>query len=271
MGKQNAPVIKEMLVGPEEALEWLANNKNNRTVSQRHVQALARLMTQGNFKFVGDPIRFDVDGNLLDGQHRLEAILASETEHRMVVITNLDPESNLYMDAGKVRSTGDQMKIALGAANGNQVAAISRVVMRWQAGDLLAQEITFTTPEVVEWAEPRLDILALAERNARAVRAVMPTSKAVCGAVFVQAHHLSPTDAETFFGRLADGADLDFANPIRALRETLLRRGRYDRLTPGDEVYRYVRAWNAWRNNEELTRIQTNRGGRLTMKHLVMR
>jgi hypothetical protein len=59
-------------ITPAMAREWLEKNiENNRGVGAQVVDAYARDMLAGKWYIPGDPIRFDEDGNLIDGQHRL--------------------------------------------------------------------------------------------------------------------------------------------------------------------------------------------------------
>lgn len=64
------------VVTPEKAQEVLnKHNGINRRINDAHVKALARNMARNTWLFNGDTIRFDVDGNLIDGQHRLSALV----------------------------------------------------------------------------------------------------------------------------------------------------------------------------------------------------
>ena len=55
----------------------LANNKGNRSLSKARVDQLVRDIRAGDWRPNGSTITIDADGNLLDGQHRLEAIKAA--------------------------------------------------------------------------------------------------------------------------------------------------------------------------------------------------
>ena len=70
--------IKEYLnltVSPELANHLLNNHyRQNRKVKKRVVEKYARDMKAGNWLFTGESIGIDVEGKILDGQHRLMAI-----------------------------------------------------------------------------------------------------------------------------------------------------------------------------------------------------
>jgi hypothetical protein len=253
----STPTVTTVTVTPELALEWLTRNNNNRTLSKKHVALLSAQMIANEFAFVGDPVRFDTDGRLLDGQHRLNAIIESEKAQQMVVITNLPPESQVYMDAGRKRSPGDQMTVALGIRNGNQAAAIVRTYIQWRDGVFLSEARKISIPEIVTWATDHEDLLVEATTRARRVSSAhVPTSVAVSGAVYLAAHKVNAEDAATFWDRLADGAELDADNPILTLRNGIMRRAKRERWTRVEEWAYYTRCWNTWRKNGRLEKLQ---------------
>lgn len=263
--------VLEVDVTPEMALEWLTANKNNRTVSKKHVAMLAGMMARNEYHFVGDPVRFDTEGHLLDGQHRLHAIIESETVQHMIVIVGLPAESQVFMDAGRRRSPGDQLQVALGIRNGNRAAAVVRTYIQWRDGVFISETRKVGIPEIVSWATDNQDVLLEATKAATKVSsASVPTSPAVSGAVYLAARKLNPADAATFWDRLADGIDLEATNPILVLRNGILRRARRDRWTRLEEWAYYTRCWNTWRKNGSLERLQGWRDG-ITAENLRLR
>lgn len=67
--------MRKVLVTPEMAQVWLDNARLNRSISKSHVQALRSEMAAGRWVPEQAPIRFDSDGLLWDGQHRLMALI----------------------------------------------------------------------------------------------------------------------------------------------------------------------------------------------------
>ena len=121
------PVVERMVVTPDQALEWLDNtNTNNRKVSDKHVQRLARDMTDGKWVLTHAGIAFDPEGTLLDGQHRLWAICFSGVAVEMFVWRNIEPQSMMAIDSGKARSLADILNIAgkNGDVGKNHLAAL---------------------------------------------------------------------------------------------------------------------------------------------------
>lgn len=94
-------------VGPTQAAEFLSANRRNRTPKKGLVDSIAIDMTEGMFRFNGDTVRFTSKGVLMDGQHRLRAIIASGVSVPMLIITGFDPEVMDTVDQGVTRTVVD--------------------------------------------------------------------------------------------------------------------------------------------------------------------
>ena len=94
-----------MQVTPEMARQWLANNHGNRNFSYENITKYAADMKSGAWKINGEGIRFRADGTLVDGQHRLKAILAANVPVWMSVTTGIPTEEATLYDRGRPRST----------------------------------------------------------------------------------------------------------------------------------------------------------------------
>jgi len=105
-------LVETKAVGPEVAAILLEGNTRNRPAKPQHIENLAREMTEGRFQYNGDTIRVDRNGNLLDGQHRLMAVVKSGTTHLMTIISGLDPEAFLTIDQGTRRTSADMLGVA---------------------------------------------------------------------------------------------------------------------------------------------------------------
>jgi hypothetical protein len=117
-----------MQVTPEIALSILTNkNCKNRNISKANLRNLTNAMLNGEWKLTNQGISFDRDGNLLDGQHRLQAIVESEVTCTMLVGKNMNPAIFNCIDTGKARTAGDTLDIA-GSTNGKTIAAAVKMV-----------------------------------------------------------------------------------------------------------------------------------------------
>lgn len=86
--------------------------KMNRSVSQGHVTRLATDMKSGMWGRNHQGLAFDKNDVLMDGQHRLWAVVESGATVMMQITYGLDREAQLTIDVGKGRSTVDVLAIA---------------------------------------------------------------------------------------------------------------------------------------------------------------
>lgn len=116
-------------ITPEIAKNYLAMNcDNNRRIQQRRVDVYAEMMKAGEWKLNGEGIHFDSNGHLLNGQHRLSAIVKSGVTVQMLVVKNAEGP----FDRGQTRSTSQ----ALGMAGlkeelaNNTMCAVAKLFIR---------------------------------------------------------------------------------------------------------------------------------------------
>lgn len=114
--------IEIVEVTPGIAAAWLDKNIKNRRKSTRHISQSVRDTKTGNWQLTGDSIKFDKNGTLVDGQHRLTACVESDTSFRTLVIYGLEPSTRNVIDTGKSRSNSDVLTMQ-GATNTIGVAA----------------------------------------------------------------------------------------------------------------------------------------------------
>ena len=99
-----------MLVTPEMAAEWLKTNTRNRTPNRDKLNKLKSDMTNGQFQLTHQSIAFDVDGNLIDGQHRLISLVETGVTVPMAVAYNAPVSPNL--DIGTKRTMKQSLYMA---------------------------------------------------------------------------------------------------------------------------------------------------------------
>lgn len=96
-------------ITPELARKWLENNCVNRTVTHARVEMYARDMTAGKWLLNGEPIVFNKDGKLVNGQHRLTAIIKCGLTIKMLVIKDVENADGVIYDRGRSRNTSDTL------------------------------------------------------------------------------------------------------------------------------------------------------------------
>lgn len=100
-------------VTPAIAEAWLANNNHNRNFNHKEVETYLRILKSGKWRRTHQAVAFDRNDILLDGQHRLRAIILSGMTVPVLVVINEDPENHEAIDCGKKRTPLDAMKLEL--------------------------------------------------------------------------------------------------------------------------------------------------------------
>ena len=113
-------VISVRELTPVHAAKILeSKNLSNRNINSARISEYSEAMKAGEWQFNGDPIRFTSDGILSDGQHRLTAVVRSGIPQTFLIIENMEKETRLTLDAGKVRNGGDTLAINMGVKSGD--------------------------------------------------------------------------------------------------------------------------------------------------------
>jgi hypothetical protein len=101
--------------GPDDAKRILAESQYQRRHSPGTVSKYARDMKTGKWEFNGAPIRYNGEGEghaeLLDGQHRLRALIEANMVMPFVVLVGIGKSSLRTMDDGKFRTLGNKFYI----------------------------------------------------------------------------------------------------------------------------------------------------------------
>jgi len=65
-------------ITPDKARKYLENNKDNRNIREKRVGAIARDIQSGKWEVTHQSVAFDKTGRVIDGQHRLTAIIKAD-------------------------------------------------------------------------------------------------------------------------------------------------------------------------------------------------
>jgi hypothetical protein len=102
----NLNITKETIT-PKKAMEWLKRNVNNRPLREKHCNRLSEAMKAKEWQLNGETIKFNGNGDLIDGQHRLKAIVIAGTPIESYIVRKLPHEAFDTIDTGAPRAVGD--------------------------------------------------------------------------------------------------------------------------------------------------------------------
>lgn len=247
-------------VTPAIAREWLARNPRNRNIIKAAVSSYKRDMLSGAWQMTGEAIKFDTDGNMIDGQHRCTAMATIEDESfaiPMMVVRGLPTDSQLVMDQGRKRTAGGQLEL-IGVHNASNLAASVKYLVHFDLGLFFvdSKKKVVSNGEIVNWVESHPHEVEAFNSMVKQLRKI-DAQPSVMGACFLMCFMTgSEAEAYEFFERLADGHGLYRGNPIYALREQLRiwqRSGR--KYEPRNYMAVTFQAWNDWMSGRERKRV----------------
>lgn len=234
-------------VGPSEARALLARNAHNRHLRPTHVHALADAMRRGEWELNGESIKLAADGALLDGQHRLAAVVESGRTIATLVVTGLPVETQETMDTGRRRRLADLLTIR-DVPYAHSTAATLTALHRFEATARFDASTTPTPAQALAMLEARPELetsVRLARRLTREIGG--PTG------VFAALHHVfrqrDADAADAFFANLMTGANLAPDDPILHLRRQVsrTRKDRSYAQRPNHVAALTIKAFNLWR------------------------
>ena len=104
--------LETVLLTPKMATELLEHNTLNRPLTQPHVDRIARQIENGKWQFNGDTIKISDDGMVLDGQHRLWAVILADKAVETILVTGIAREAFATIDTiRRARSGADILSL----------------------------------------------------------------------------------------------------------------------------------------------------------------
>ena len=104
--------FQQLAITPDEARSIIESNALYRNLNANIVRLYAEDMRQGRWLPTGDPIKFDDDGHLIDGMHRLSAIVQSGVTSELAVCRGVPREAVIAIDGGFNRTLTTALRIA---------------------------------------------------------------------------------------------------------------------------------------------------------------
>ena len=240
-------------ITPEIAAVWLDHDTHNRDIRPSNLAKIKRAIQSGRFRLNGESIKvtgasIEDPGTVVDGGHRLRAVVETDMPITTVVAWNTPLETQVTVDVGAGRKFADELKWR-GEQRPRDLAAALSALYRFERGDKYAggQKTPDASFE---------DLLELLEQHPHirecvttidSMRRAVPIPRGAMSATMYQLWRLSPADANVFFTLLRTGAGLDEGNPILLLRRALEKNARADRkMNVRHQLALTIKAWNFW-------------------------
>jgi hypothetical protein len=268
--REARPLRTEVLeVDVDTARQWLDSMAPNRKVSNTNLSNMVRAMEEGRWHTDGSPIKFDQTGRLVDGQHRLYAIIHTGIPQTFLVVWGVSELAMTTLDTGRTRNRADVIMIHdPSVVDVNNVAAATTMMLRWSKGarnNNLRNDYVSNDEVVVFYDEHKEDILEAVRHGRRVQHGVGAGSNQAFSLLWWLLSEKDAEDAEFFWDRLMDGQGLESGNPIYALRELLRREAMTastrERMRADVIIALTIKAWNAYRQGESIQLLRFKVGG----------
>lgn len=255
-------------VTPTVAAKWLQTQTRNRTPQIRAIAAYRSDMVAGRWKFSADPIRFDADGHLIDGQNRLTALSTvpdPDISLEFLVVRGLEPDAQLVMDQGARRTAAQQLGLQ-GVVNGAAMAAGARLALMWERDQLFrwqrgATDVV-TNNTVIDWVHANPEIIAVASARLSRVKAI--GLRASVGTAFtLRMGMVNADDTGRMFEEMYSLTNLPPGSPTLTMVKRI-QRVQNDpdlKMSEIDQLGFLIYTWNHWVAGRTAERLQRPKNG----------
>ncbi|MEN9717600.1 MAG: hypothetical protein RIQ99_478 [Pseudomonadota bacterium] len=245
------------IITPAIAHQMLKANTHNRTVSDNRVNQYVSDLVSGRWSVNGEAIKIASDGTLLDGQHRLLAVIKADTPLTTCVVRGLDIDHQNTMDIGRTRSVRDVLHIN-NVPNASTISSIANNIVRLKKS---AEISTFrfnsvSNVEMQEFIEKHPNIVHSAA--VAAAKTGNPVPKSVIGTMHYLANYVLNFGEEfdAFNGVLKTGIPTYDGDAAYYLREKVIRQRMSKTVyRPGDLLAMSMNAFEHFVSKKPCTKI----------------
>lgn len=251
--------IEKQLITVEFAEQLLLTNIKNRAISKFTVDKYASDIIKGNWmQDTGELIKVSKNGKLLDGQHRLRAIIKADMPVSMHIAYGLEEDIFKTIDSGKKRNPSDVFRINDIHYSCRLPGAIKTyIVLKMGYQNSESSSSNTTTSDLLNTYYERTDFWNWNATNSdRLYQAfsciITPSTISGMHALF---YDLSPEMAADFMEQLCTGQNVK-NNVIMLLRKKLTDdKLSVKKVTISIKNGWIIKTWNYYRKGKQVKRI----------------
>jgi hypothetical protein len=246
-------------ITPDLAAKWLNHITNPRILSHGVIEAYARDMKAQDWPESGETIKWDVEDNCFDGEHRLRACVLAGVPFESWVIVGLPKQAKDTVDLGHKRTLAQVLRNN-GERYGRNLAGAATLLWRWQRGReaLIDTTIRPTHAELIHLIDndPQLRTSTELVHGSYSKAARLSRSATVPTLIHFIGSKNHGDKATAFVAQVHYGTDIDFGDPAYALREKLIQLNQeQNRFKQREMLGLWIPSWNAYAQNKPLRRI----------------
>lgn len=250
------------VIDPVTAKKYLKKNSKNRKINMASVNTYAKELMNGNWVFNGETIIISSKGHILDGQHRLKAVVQTGMTIVCVVVRGIKESAFDTLDQGWKRSNGQILTIE-GYKHGNTLAATIKGVYSYDKGFNLKDRIDGAfTPKMMKTAMSGMKGIENSVTFAMKHKKGSLFTQTVVASLHFIFSRINKDDATLFMNAILTG---DHKGNMELLK---LRNHFINLKLNGVKINRnrpyvcgvLIKGWNAFRNNKKMHDFEYKKG-----------
>lgn len=251
---KKAPHSEVVALTPVLASLLLERNKINRNLSKFNCETIKNDILADRWMFNGESLTVSNTGELLDGQHRCQAVIDTRKTILVNIAFGAQNRARFTIDIGRPKSAPNFLHMKGYTDTNNLSAAVALILQYNKTGTVPINFARATKTEIVAAVDELrgIQISIDAVREATKKRLGSRSVLAFCHYVFKKKSGAEAADE--FMARLIEGDGLRKDSPIFRCRERLIGLDSGARANVRSEVV--FRAWNAWRRGETVSAIR---------------
>ncbi len=250
--------LTTMTITPSMAKSILENNFKNRRVNKNKVDQYANDMLSGKWKSnTGENLKITKSGRFIDGQHRMLAVIQSNTSIEFELRTGVSDDAHHVIDTGKSRSTADIFYMS-DIKNGNSICAFINVYLTLKKGYASiysANGNKNTSQNILYYYNQNPEYFQTIGNNVtnwyQSFGKILTTS--LIGGFYLYLKDINENDATEFMNQLCTGANIT-NNAILLLRKKLIndKTSRLNKMPRRLKNALIIKTWNYFRKNQDI-------------------
>lgn len=254
--------FKEQLITPTIAKQYLEANIRNRSVKMAIVLRYANEMSIGQWKRdTGETIKISKTGIILDGQHRLLALIKANVSLKFHVATGIEDSVFDVIDTGSTRNATDCFKIE-GIKHGNTIPSIMSKYYLLKTFKSTSRNTNnrLTIPSLLKMYYEReaywQDTAAQTHKWYLTFAKILKPS--LIGGMYSLFYDIDADDAFEFTNQMATGQNIT-NNSIGFLRQKLMQDKMSQRkMSMSLKDALIIKSWNFYRKGEDIKQLKFN-------------
>jgi hypothetical protein len=257
-------IIERKLITPTVAKQILESNLTNRRLRREVVLAYSKDIKNGKWKQdTGELIKISKENVLLDGQHRLHAIIESNTAVFFHIAKDVDDSVFDVLDTGKMRGGADTLQV-LGVKNYSRIAAIIKGYLVFKTGNsnfTTSRISKMTNQTLIETYNHRPEFWQEVARKSDVwyEKFSKILTYSTIGSFYSLFYEINSNDAESFLNQLCDSSVYPKNKTIVVLNKKLID----DRISNKKMTQSYrnayiLKTWNSYRSGRDLKVLNFN-------------